>query len=390
MEITVLQVIWLVLIAVLWTGYLVLEGFGIGAGMMMPLVAKNDRERTQVQKTFGPVWDGNEVWLLTAGGATFAAFPEWYATMFSGMYLALFLILLCLIVRICAIEWRSKISSEAWRARWDKGHYIAAWLVPILLGVAFANLVQGMNIAVTSPYTPGTKITTNAIDLSAQVHNFTTDGAPLGSVFLSLLTPYTILGGVMLALVFMVQGLRWLALRTDGEVRARSQSLLHKITPVEILLVAVVAIWGQFAYANQVLAWIPLLLAAVLLLASYLVGLKGMRFWSLFVHSAAIAGAVAWIFVSMAPAVMKSSINPDYSLTIPQAAASQTTLGIMLVVSVICVPCVLAYTVWSYSKMKLVIGLNDLDENPGLPWSEIRQGANFLSDSPTGKAAEVK
>ena len=115
----ILQVIWFILIAVLWTGYLVLEGFGVGAGMVMPMVAKTDRERTQVQKTFGPVWDGNEVWLLTAGGATFAAFPEWYATMFSGMYLALFLILFCLIVRICAIEWRTKVSSAAWRGRWD-------------------------------------------------------------------------------------------------------------------------------------------------------------------------------------------------------------------------------------------------------------------------------
>lgn len=174
---TILQVIWFILIAVLWTGYLVLEGFGVGAGMVMPMVAKTDRERTQVQKTFGPVWDGNEVWLLTAGGATFAAFPEWYATMFSGMYLALFLILFCLIVRICAIEWRTKVSSAAWRGRWDSWQSIVAWLVPILFGVAFANLVQGMNIAVTQFNTPGEAVA-GAADLSKHVHNFTSQGAP--------------------------------------------------------------------------------------------------------------------------------------------------------------------------------------------------------------------
>lgn len=381
MEITILQVIWFILIAVLWTGYLVLEGFGIGAGMVMPLVTKNDQERTQVQKTFGPVWDGNEVWLLTAGGATFAAFPEWYATMFSGMYLALFLILLCLIVRICAIEWRSKVSSQAWRSRWDLGQVISCWLVPVLFGVAFANLVQGMNIAITNPATPGSKITTNAIELSSQVHNFTSDGALLGSVFLSLLTPYTILGGVMLALVFIVQGLRWLTVRTDGAVADRSRQLLVKLAVVEILLVAVVAIWGQFLYANQILAWIPLLLAALLLVASYLLGLKGKDLLGLLVHSLAIAGAVSWIFSAMAPAVMKSSINPDYSLTLPQASASQTTLGIMLVVALICVPCVLAYTVWGYTRMKMVITLDDIDNNPGVPWSQIREGANFLSET---------
>ena len=136
---TFLQVLWFILIAVLWTGYLFLEGFSLGIGMTLPFVAKNDKERTQVIRTVGPVWDANEVWLLTAGGATFAAFPEWYATMFSGMYLALFLILVCLILRISAVEWRAKVASEKWRARWDVMHVVAAWLVPILFGVAFAN-----------------------------------------------------------------------------------------------------------------------------------------------------------------------------------------------------------------------------------------------------------
>ena len=143
-----LSVLWFILIAVLWIGYLTLEGFGFGVGMIYKFVAKDERERRALLGTIGPHWDGNEVWLLTAGGATFAAFPEWYGTLFSGAYLVLFLILLALIVRICAIEWRGKINSDTWRARWDWAHTISAWLPAVLWGAAFANLVQGMQIEV--------------------------------------------------------------------------------------------------------------------------------------------------------------------------------------------------------------------------------------------------
>ena len=369
-----LQVIWFILIAVLWTGYLVLEGFGVGAGMVMPMVAKTDRERTQVQKTFGPVWDGNEVWLLTAGGATFAAFPEWYATMFSGMYLALFLIL------FCAIEWRTKVSSAAWRGRWDTWQTIVAWLVPVLFGVAFANLVQGMNIAVTQYNTPGEAIA-GATDLSKHVHNFTSQGAPLGSVFLSLLTPYTIAGGVMLALVFATQGLAFLALRTTGEVQNRAKNLLGKFAIADTVLVAVAALWGQFLYTTQVMAWIPLIIAALAFVATVLMALRGSAWGALLAHSVGIAGAVAWIFTAMAPNAMKSSLDPKFSLTIWDASSSQSTLAIMLVIALVVVPIVLGYTYWSYTRMPLKVTLEELDENPGLPWEKIRQGASFLSES---------
>lgn len=377
---TILQVIWFILIAVLWTGYLVLEGFGVGAGMVMPMVAKTDRERSQVQKTFGPVWDGNEVWLLTAGGATFAAFPEWYATMFSGMYLALFLILFCLIIRICAIEWRTKVASAAWRGRWDSWQTIVAWLVPILFGVAFANLVQGMNIAITQYNTPGEAVA-GAADLSKHVHNFTSQGAPAGSVFLSLLTPYTIAGGVMLALVFATQGLAFLALRTTGDVQNRAKNLLGKFAIADTVLVAVAALWGQFLYASQAMAWIPLIIAALAFVAAVLMALRGSEWGTLLAHSVGIAGAVAWIFTAMAPNAMKSSIKPEFSLTIWDASSSQSTLAIMLVIALVVVPIVLGYTYWSYTRMPLKITLEDLDENPGVPWDKIRQGASFLAES---------
>ena len=169
-----LSILWFVLIAVLWTVYLILEGFDFGVGMLLPFVAKGDRERTQTVRTIGPHWDGNEVWLLTAGGATFAAFPEWYATMFSGMYLALFLILVCLIIRVMALEWRSKVATEQWRHAWDWAHTISAWLVPILLGVAFANFVQGMKIEVVDVAT-GTVIDPTLVDqsLAGATHQLT-------------------------------------------------------------------------------------------------------------------------------------------------------------------------------------------------------------------------
>ena len=177
-----LSILWFILIAVLWTMYLVLEGFDYGVGMLQGFLARDDRERTQALRTIGPHWDGNEVWLLTAGGATFAAFPEWYATMFSGMYLALFLILLALIVRVCAVEWRSKIKSEKWRSVWDRTHAVSALLVPLLFGVAFANLVQGMKIEVV---THGT----NAVVAPADVPASLATSSPVDSSLSSPPTP---------------------------------------------------------------------------------------------------------------------------------------------------------------------------------------------------------
>ena len=148
MEQTFLMTLWFILVAVLWIGFLALEGFGYGVGMFLKTFARNERERRAMINSIGPHWDGNEVWLLTAGGATFAAFPEWYATMFSGMYIALVLVLVCLIIRICALEWRKMIRTERWRNTWDTLHCIVSWIVSILFGVAFANLVAGMKIEV--------------------------------------------------------------------------------------------------------------------------------------------------------------------------------------------------------------------------------------------------
>ena len=369
-----LSILWFVLIAVLWTAYLVTEGFDFGVGALLKIVAKNDEERTQTVRTIGPHWDGNEVWLLTAGGATFAAFPEWYATMFSGMYLALFLILFALIIRISAFEWRSKIATEKWRNTWDVLHSVCAWLVPILLGVAFANFIQGMKIEVVDA--AGQVIAPDMVEGSLDVAAHQLTGG-----FFSLLTPYTILGGLTVLAVCLAHGAQFLALKTEGDVRERANGLAAPLTVLATVLAAAFLLWGQFAYTTNVLAWIPLLVAALAIIASAAFSQQALRREGLsFVFSiVAIAGTVSWIFSAMAPNVMKSSIDPAYSLTIAQASSSQPTLTVMTVVALCFVPIVLAYTAWSYWVFRKRVSVNDVDHNTGLLPKQIRLGENFLA-----------
>lgn len=371
-----LSILWFILIAVLWTGYLILEGFDFGVGMLLPVVAKDDRERTQATRTIGPHWDGNEVWLLTAGGATFAAFPEWYATMFSGMYLALFVILVLLILRISALEWRSKIASVKWRSTWDTMHTAAAYGVPLLLGVAFANLVQGMQIEVVDRAGQVIAPAEVAANLNTAAHQLT-------GGFFSLLTPFTLLGGLVVVAICFAHGAQFLALKAEGAVRKRSNDIAPAASVVATALAAVWVLWGQLAYSENLLAWIPLVIAALALIASAAFSQKAMRSeGKAFTFSAvAIAAAVAWIFSAMAPAVMKSSIDPAYSLTIEQASSTPSTLTVMTIVAVCFVPVVLAYTAWSYWVFRHRVSVNDVDTNAGLLPERIRIGHNFLTST---------
>jgi cytochrome d ubiquinol oxidase subunit II len=369
-----LSIVWFILIAVLWTGYLILEGFDLGVGALLPFVAKNDEERSQAIKTIGPHWDGNEVWLLTAGGATFAAFPEWYATMFSGMYLALFLILVLLILRIAAIEWRKTIDTVKWRSTWDTIHTVVGFGVPLLFGVAFANLVQGMKIEVVDPITlePVPTPITDEV-LAHSVHNIT-------GGFFSLLTVFTLLGGVVVLLLSLSQGAQFLSIKTKGDVHERAEKLSSKLSIAAAVVTAIWAIWAVLAYATSGWAWLPLVIAAVALIASAAWSQKAMNnsVASFFASSVGIAGAVAFIFTSMAPNVMKSSIDPEYSLTIAQASSSHSTLVVMLTVAIIMVPIVLAYTAYSYWVFRRRVSVEDIPENQGLLPKQIRVGANFL------------
>jgi cytochrome d ubiquinol oxidase, subunit II len=370
-----LSVLWFILIAVLWIGYLTLEGFGFGVGMIYKFVAKDERERRALLGTIGPHWDGNEVWLLTAGGATFAAFPEWYGTLFSGAYLVLFLILLALIVRICAIEWRGKINSDTWRARWDWAHTISAWLPAILWGAAFANLVQGMQIEVVE--VASRKVVPVAEALAAQKAGTLIPGASheITGGFWSLITPFTLLGGLVTCSLFLTHGALFAALKTAGDLSKRCSALALKLGVVSTVLTALWALWAQLAYSASPASWIGLVLAALFLVASLYLNLRGRQGLAFATHFGAIAFAVVFIFLAITPDIMRSAINPAYSLTISQGASADVTLLIMTIAAVVFVPVVLVYTIWSYKVFAKRINAEKIDPNAGLDPVKVRDNS---------------
>ena len=370
-----LSVLWFILIAVLWIGYLTLEGFGFGVGMIYKFVAKDERERRALLGTIGPHWDGNEVWLLTAGGATFAAFPEWYGTLFSGAYLVLFLILLALIVRVCAIEWRGKINSDTWRARWDWAHTISAWLPAILWGAAFANLVQGMQIEVVE--VASRKVVPVSEALAAQSAGTLIPGASheITGGFWSLITPFTLLGGLVTCSLFLTHGALFAALKTAGDLSKRCSALALKLGVVSTVLTALWALWAQLAYSASPASWIGLVLAALFLVASLYLNLRGRQGLAFATHFGAIAFAVVFIFLAITPDIMRSAINPAYSLTISQGASADVTLLIMSIAAVVFVPVVLVYTIWSYKVFAKRINAEKIDPNAGLDPVKVRDSS---------------
>ena len=370
-----LSVLWFILIAVLWIGYLTLEGFGFGVGMIYKFVAKDERERRALLGTIGPHWDGNEVWLLTAGGATFAAFPEWYGTLFSGAYLVLFLILLALIVRVCAIEWRGKINSDTWRARWDWAHTISAWLPAILWGAAFANLVQGMQIEVVE--VASRKVVPVSEALAAQSAGTLIPGASheITGGFWTLITPFTLLGGLVTCSLFLTHGALFAALKTAGDLSKRCSALALKLGVVSTVLTALWALWAQLAYSASPASWIGLVLAALFLVASLYLNLRGRQGLAFATHFGAIAFAVVFIFLAITPDIMRSAINPAYSLTISQGASADVTLLIMSIAAVVFVPVVLVYTIWSYKVFAKRINAEKIDPNAGLDPVKVRDSS---------------
>jgi cytochrome bd ubiquinol oxidase subunit II len=321
-----LQTIWFLLIAVLWVGYFILEGFDFGVGVLLPFVSKNEADRRAVLTTLGPVWDGNEVWVLVAGGATFAAFPEWYATLFSGFYLPLFLILTSLIVRGVAFEYRSKYGKAQWRQRWDVAIVIASFLPALLWGVAFANIVRGV-----------------PIEKSADGYLEYVGG------FFNLLNPYALLGGVVTLTVFLTHGAIFLALKTDGAIRERSRALA-----IRIGLVAAVAAVAFLAWTNVALSEFNALvfglsaLVAVFWLAGLFAVLKVREGWAFIFSAGTIATFVSTLFYALYPRVMPSSLGSEFDLTITNASATENTLTVMSWVAVVMTPLVLIYQGWTY------------------------------------------
>jgi cytochrome d ubiquinol oxidase subunit II len=335
-----LSTVWFLLIAVLWTGYLVLEGFDFGVGMLLPVLGKRDKDRRVMINTIGPVWDGNEVWLLTAGGATFAAFPEWYATMFSGFYLALLLILLALIVRVVAFEWRGKINDDTWRRRSDWALIIGSWVPAVLWGVAFANLVRGVELDAHHQYVGG---------------------------FFALLNPFALLGGAMTALVFLTHGAIFLALKSGGDVRDRAGALAARLAPVTLVVAAAWAIWAQLAY-SVTWTWAAVVVAAGSLVATVLTTRSRREGWAFVASAVTILAAVVLIFGSLYPDVVPA-FDAANSLTVTNASSSHYTLTVMTWVAAVLVPFVLLYQGWTYWVFRKRVFATHIPDHVGLTFA---------------------
>ncbi|MFE0463034.1 cytochrome d ubiquinol oxidase subunit II [Kitasatospora sp. NPDC058965] len=329
--------VWFLLIAVLWTGYFFLEGFDFGVGILTGLLARDRSERRVLINTIGPVWDGNEVWLLTAGGATFAAFPDWYATLFSGFYLPLLIILVCLIVRGVAFEYRHKRSGERWQRGWERAIFWTSLLPAFLWGVAFANIVHGVDIDREKNY--------------------------VGS-FWDLLNPYALLGGLVTLVLFTFHGAVFTALKTVGDIRQRARATALQLGLVTAVLALVFLVWTQ---ADRGDGWsLTALVVAVLALVGALVALRlGREGWAFLLSGLTVAAAVAMLFLALFPDVMPSTLDPAYSLTVTNAASSPYTLKLMTWVAVVFTPIVLLYQAWTYWVFRRRIGVQHIPVEEG-------------------------
>ena len=311
---------WFGTIAVLWIGYFFLEGFDFGVGVLLPVLGRTESDRSVMIPTIGPVWVGNEVWVLVAGGATFAAFPEWYATLFSGFYLPLLLILVALIVRGLSFEYRHKRDDDTWRGRWDLALIIGSAVPALLWGVAFANIVAGVPIDADKEFT--------------------------GSL-LTLLNPFGLLGGLVTLTLFAAHGAMFVALKTDGEIRHRARDLAVRIGAVAAVLSVVFLAWTQ-AKTGTTLSAVVFVVAALALVGGLLAARAGREGWAFTGTFLTIGLAVAGLFVALFPDVMPSTTDPAFSLTTTNAAATAYTLKVMTWVAVVFTPIVLGYQAWTY------------------------------------------
>ncbi len=335
-----LQIIWFIIWGLLWAVYFVLDGFDLGAGTLLPFISKTESERRIVYNAVGPFWDGNEVWLITAGGVTFAAFPVAYAVMFSALYAPLLILLFALIFRAVSFEFRNKIDDPSWRSLWDGCQFLGSFVPALLLGVAFANLFQGIPI--------------------------NESGVFMGNLF-SLLNLYGIAGGLFFVSFFCLHGAIWLAIRTKDEMHERAIYVAEKIWVV-VLSLAVVFLFATSQYTtlfenyvhNPVL-WIFPALAVIMLVATrFLISgrMLGLAFGA---HALFIICITFFGIFGMFPDMIPSNLNPEYSVTLVNGSSTALTLRIMLFVSVISVPVVIAYQAWVYSMFTFKLADEDLE-----------------------------
>ncbi|MGB6040976.1 MAG: cytochrome d ubiquinol oxidase subunit II [Gordonia sp. (in: high G+C Gram-positive bacteria)] len=346
-----LETLWFVLIAGAFTMYFVLEGFDFGVGMLLPFLGKHpkpgthesvedgDKRRRLLLTTIGPLWDGNEVWLITGGAALFAAFGGWYATMFSAFYLPLFLILIGLIVRVVAIEWRGKINDVKWRRWCDVGIGLGSWIPSILWGVAFANVVRGVPIDADQQYTGG---------------------------FFNLLNPYALLGGATTLLAFLTHGAVFVALKTSGTMRDDAQTAAMRLSIPTAVVAAAFLLWTQLAYGHG-WTWIVFALAAIGAVVMVIGTITRREGWAFAATSLAIAGTVVMLFGSLFPNVMPSSTDEAFNLTVQNTSSSHYTLVIMTWAAAIMTPVVIAYQGYTYWVFRKRLSVEQIPASIGLP-----------------------
>ena len=335
-----LGTIWFILWGVLWAIYFILDGFDLGIGSIMPFFAKSNEEKRIMYNAMGPFWDGNEVWLIMAGGVTFAAFPKTYAVMFSSLYTPLMLLLFALILRGVSFEFRSKVDSPGWRKLWDTCNFLGSFLPALLLGVAFANIFKGIPIDA--------------------------EGILQGNL-LTLLNPYGLAGGVLFVLLFAHHGALWLAYKSVGDVHDRAVALAGKLWPI---MAGVVVLFLVMSFAmtqlftnylvNPILFVILLVAVAGLLLTCHY--RRAGRILASWGASAVLIGTTALFgVVGIFPALLPSSLNPAYSLTIANSSSTPLTLAIMLGVALVFVPVVIAYQIWTLRTFRHPVTKEDLE-----------------------------
>lgn len=343
-----LQQIWFVIVASLFLGFFVLEGFDFGVGMLMGPVGRRsasaaggsaESHRRAVLNTIGPVWDGNEVWLITAGGAMFAAFPQWYATVFSGLYLPLLAILLAMIARVVAIEWRGKIDDPRWRRWCDIGIALGSWVPAILWGVAFAALVQGL------PVGPDKNL--------------------VGLTISDVLNPYTIAGGLTSCTLFLFHGAVFLALKSGGGVRTDAMRRAQMLGVPATVAVAAFFLWTQLGYGKPWTAVFAGVGIAAQLAAVVAVS-RAREGWAFLFTTIVIAAMVTLLFGSMYPNLVPSTIDPSYSITVANGSSTAYTLKVMTWAAAMVAPVVVAYQAWSYWVFRKRIFAESIPPSIGL------------------------
>ncbi len=342
------DVIWFVLWGVLWAAYFMLDGFDLGLGTLMPVLAKSETEKRIVYNAMGPFWDGNEVWLLTAGGATFAAFPKTYAIMFSTLYTPLMLILFALILRGVSFEFRGKVESESWRKIWDFCLVFGSFLPALLFGVAFGNIFRGIP--------------------------FDGEGIFHGNLF-TLLNPYGLAGGIFFLVFFLMHGSLWLSVKSEGELSQRAKDMASKLWVVMLIVAVIFLVFSYFAtplydnyFKNPILFIIPLLAVVSLILVK--VFMTKDDWWKAWFASAGVIlfstfYGVAGLFPNLYPSNynVDKGYNLDFSLNIYNSASTMGTLKILTVVAILCIPLVIGYQYWSYKTFSAAVTEKDLESD---------------------------